>query len=79
MIHFSKQNDHMITSIEPRGYIHFVCPEQPTMEFRSFELPKRCPICRRVNPIKMGTVEYVESENWEDETETNDDRKWVTQ
>ncbi len=49
----AKNNEHIITSIEPRGYIHFTCPSQPTMELRSYDAPKRCPFCRDINPIKM--------------------------
>ena len=51
---------HTLIRVERQRYVAFVCSRQPLMEFFSCDVPKRCPICRQINPIKMGTVEGEE-------------------
>ena len=57
MAQLSKASDHIITKMDPREYVDFVCPAQPKMELRSYQLPRLCPVCRRTDPIKMGVIE----------------------
>lgn len=43
--------NHTITRVET-SYMGFVCSAQPKMELLTAEIPKRCPVCREIKPIK---------------------------
>jgi hypothetical protein len=86
-----REMEHVILRVEPGGYIHFACSKQPRLELRSFEAPKICPICRHINPIKMGGLvqEYLETVEPREVATANallttldespaDDAEWVT-
>jgi hypothetical protein len=45
------------------GYVHFVCPSQPTAEWRSYGRPNTCPCCRTFNPIKADAFKLACLEN----------------
>jgi len=47
--------EHILTRIEDKSF-GFLCSAQPKMEFICFgKAPRRCPICREINPLKMET------------------------
>ena len=54
-----KKYTHYISKTEG-GAIYYVCSAQPKTELKSPGVPKRCPFCREINPIKMGVEEGVE-------------------
>lgn len=62
---------HKITYVDPRGYVHFSCPQQPQLELRSYAPPLRCPICRHISPIKGVILAPATSDS-------DAERAWVT-
>jgi hypothetical protein len=56
----STPNGHMLSRVERKRYIGFVCSKLPLVEFLSCDTPKKCPVCSMIDPIKMGTFEGKE-------------------
>ena len=77
ILNTTKVQDHVLVSIEPGGYISFLCSAQPKMELRSYELPRICPVCRHIKPIKMGVLETVDPADME-QYSYEDATPWVT-
>jgi hypothetical protein len=47
---------HALVRRESPWYFHFFCPFQLKLELRSYGPPKKCPICRDIDPLKLGRV-----------------------
>ncbi len=48
---------HLLIRVERRRYLCFTCPKRSQLELVSFDLPKRCPVCRKINPVGLGNHE----------------------
>ena len=47
---------HELIKVE-RECLYFICPANPKLEMVRHGVPVRCPICRAMNPVKLGTEE----------------------
>jgi hypothetical protein len=48
--------EHKVTGVKRGEYIYFTCPRLPKAEFQSHGMPKRCPVCKIMYPIKQALL-----------------------